>query len=943
MPIFSFASFSLDRERRVLLQAGRALRVGGRAFDVLAILVGHAGEVLTNADLSRAAWPAGDVGAANVRVHIAALRRLLGDGRQGARYIVNVSGRGYCFVADVSTAADEVLHEEPEAPPPTARDAHAAPVVIGRMDDVLATCAALLAQGQVSIVGAGGIGKTTLARLIVARLAQHFAERICWIDLSPVADPSLVPDLVAGAFGVPSTTLAPLPALVAQLKDNLHLIVLDNCEHVVAPVAALVEALRRGAPRVHILATSREALKTEGEHVYRLPPLAVPAAGAALSVRDALDYAAVELFVERATARVDGFSLSDTTTEDVGRICRRLDGLPLAIEMAAAASDVFGIPALATQLDQRFDVLTRGRRTAPARHRTLWATYEWSYELLSPEERALLRRLGMFAGPFTWEAAGALEPAGENDEDALLETLGNLIDKSLVVPDAQAYQVVFHLLNSTRVYAREKLSAEQEFDAVAQRHADHCLALLRGGVDPAGAAAILDEVRAALDWCHSRSGDAHLAVALTLAAVPLWAQLTLTTECMQQIERARALYQREGMADPAQEIELWLAAGLSLLYTRGPRAEAGAALQRAAELEGVRRAPADMDRTLRVYNAVHLYFNVRSEARAALAIAWRFQRRLRALENHPAQSIAQYMIGTSLHSLGEQRRALSHLERAITGYDRAARVRLTRQLFMDRLTSARVIKAYALWLTGFADQARRTADAAFDDASHALSRCHAVTDGTGTLALLCGDLDALERSAGKLVELADANRLPGWRIFGVVLEHVAAVRREASPAALADLRRSLAEWEDATGYRHRRSLLVTVLAEGYAAAGQLSEARKVLADTLQQGQRGEADWILAEVLRVDGELALLDGHIAGEAHAERRFEESLDWARRQSALGWALRSATSLARLWDARGQRARAHALLSPVLGRFSEGFSTLDVRVAAALLERLTTGRAG
>jgi predicted ATPase/DNA-binding winged helix-turn-helix (wHTH) protein len=947
MPILDFGPFQLFKEQHVLLEAGKPVRLGRRAFDVLALLVERAGEVVTKDEIARGVWLDADLAEANIRVHISALRRVLGDGRQGARYITSIANRGYCFVADVGESSGGRVQDGLPALGANREVPHSLSRVIGRSEAIEALSSLVSSRRLLSIVGPGGIGKTTVARGVLECLADNFEQRIVFVDLAPVSDPALVPNIVGTALGFATGGADPLRTILLHLAGKKSLIVLDNCEHLVAAAAQLAEGLLKGAPEVRILATSRESLKAEAEYVYRLPPLDTPPRDTAVSARDAMQFPAVELFVERAMAGADAFTLCDDNAGAVARICRRLDGIPLAIELAAATVNTFGVHALAAYLDENFSLLTRGRRTALPRQRTLQATLDWSYNILADREQALLRRLGIFAGAFTIDAAQSLLSESPADDSILLNDLGNLTDKSLVVLDAGEDLVSFRLLDSTRSYALEKLAVHGELGDVARRHASYYCALLQGmaernpdslDVRTFDQRPILDNVRSALDWSGGPKGDARIAVALTLAAVPLWAQLSLTSECVDHIQQARALYQRGQLDDVALEIELWLAEGLSLLYARGPGPEAGAALERAVMLERSRPSIDDVDRIMRTHNALSLYFNVRSEPRSSLVIAWRFYRRLRGFKNHPAQSIAEYSVGTALHSMGAQRAALGHLDKVISSYDLSSRARLTRQLFMDRLTSARVIRGWTLWLLGLPDQASRQATTAVDDTEHALSRCFALCDGVGTMALLCGDLEGLRNAMQALGEILETHRLPIWRLHRAIFENIFAVRRQPTADGLVELQRSIAEWANTTGYRHRLSMLIAVLAESLASAGQLDEAHRVLAPILSMGERGAVNWFMAELLRVEGELALKDGAARRTEFAERRFDESLDWARKQAALGWELRTAMSLARVWHDRGDTTRAYRLLAPVYESFTEGYATEDLRNARRLLGRMT-----
>jgi predicted ATPase/DNA-binding winged helix-turn-helix (wHTH) protein len=941
VPTLYFGPFRLHSDQRQLLEDGKVVRLGARAFDTLLLLVQRVGEVVTKEEIAKRVWPDSIVDETCIRVHISALRRVLGDGHRGTRYITNVTGRGYCFVATVGEAPetpgvpDLLLAPDRRAPIPSTRSR-----TIGREHVIAEITARLESERLVTVVGPGGIGKTTVALEVAERLSKQFDDGIYFADLAPISDSTLVESTLAIALGITSVPLNPIGNLIEYLRRKRILIVLDSCEHVVASTAALVEQILNTTSDVRFLATSREQLRANNECAYRLPQLEVPGKDVPFSVRDALGFSAIELFVERAQASTDGFVLSDKDVQGVAQICRRLDGIPLAIELAAANVGTLGVDALARFLDASFSLLNRGRRTALPRHRTLRATLDWSYSTLTSGEQALLRCLGIFAGSFTLAAVHALLQESEARGLTASRDLCNLIDKSLVVVDASADMMWYRLLDSTRAYAMEKLVASGELAVIARRHAEYFCRLLKSFDDEIStpnedwSPRHLDNIRAALDWSASPEGDPEIGLALTLAAVPLWTQLTLMSECEYRLKRAQLMRLPPATDRVSQETDLHLALGLAVIWTRGPRAEAGEALERAFELAlGIN----DVDRLPWIYSALHTYHTTRAETGAAVAIAHRFYSLAQSGLNPSVRPIAEYVLGNSLHFKGRQQRAHTHLERAIQGYDRRARTAYTRRLSMDRLTSARAIHSWTLWLLGFPDQARVEAARAVEDANHTLSRCHALCEGGAAIALLTCDLEQLEFWAGALITIAEKHVLPAWRVYGVILKSAGSVRRGMTLTQLEVLRAAMQESKAIAGFRIRWAWLLGILAEGLAAAGQVDDARDVLAEALAQEESGDTDWCLAELLRIAGELALLEESPRAADIAEHRFQQSLETARKQAALSWELRAAMSLGRLWLGRGKASEAKHLLASVYGRFSEGFETDDLRAARILLMRL------
>lgn len=380
-----FGPFRLFPRHRLLLEAGEPVRVGSRAFDLLIALLERPGELVSKDELISRAWPSTHVAEGNLKFQIAALRRALRDGQEGRRYLATSPGQGYRFVADVTVEGDAAPWLTPSSPPTNKHNlpARLTPL-IGRDDLVARLESRLPAKRLITIVGPGGIGKTSVAMATAERLIGAYPDGVWSVDLARLADPALVLGAVAAAVQVNLSPEDPLASLVAALSNSSMMLVLDNCEHVIDAVASLVVAIMNAARGVHILATSREPLRVEGEHVCRLEPLETPRASERLGAAEALRFLAVQLFVERMAASHEEFDLRDEDASLVADICRQLDGVPLAIELAAARVDLLGVRELAARLEEGLQVLKGGRRPVLPRHRTMRATLDWSYGLLSP-------------------------------------------------------------------------------------------------------------------------------------------------------------------------------------------------------------------------------------------------------------------------------------------------------------------------------------------------------------------------------------------------------------------------------------------------------------------------------------------------------------------------------------------------------------------------------
>src|SRR5271170_6289920 len=549
--VLSFGPFNLFAAERLLKKADEPIALGGRAIDILIALVEQAGEVVPQRELISRVWPLVTVEDANLRFQIAALRKALGDGRDGARYVSNVAGRGYCFVAPVtrSSARQPVpitgitpTERVQRLPPRLTR-------MVGRDDTVRSLAQQLQMWRFVSIVGPGGVGKTTVAISVAHTLVDGFHDAVFFIDLAALTEPQLVPTAVASALGLMVQTQDPLVGLLTFIGDRKILLVLDNCEHVIGVAAALAERVVSEAPQAHILATSREALRVEGEHVHLLYSLDCPPEDAGLTAVEALEYPAAQLFMERAAASGYGAALSDVDAPIVARSCRRLDGMALAIELVASRVGSLGIRGTAELLDNRFSLLWHGRRTALPRHETVNAMLDWSYNLLSEREKVVLCRLSVFIGDFTRQAADSVASEREADEADVTDAVASLVTKSLISTTVINESTYYRLLDTTRVYAAAKLAGRGEGDRIARRHAifytkllehDEIIQSLSNERDLSGYAPHIGNVRAALGWALSDRGDAAVGIELATWAAPLFIGLSLHRECKGWCKRALA-------------------------------------------------------------------------------------------------------------------------------------------------------------------------------------------------------------------------------------------------------------------------------------------------------------------------------------------------------------------------------------------------------------------
>jgi predicted ATPase/DNA-binding winged helix-turn-helix (wHTH) protein len=932
----SFGSFRLFPAQQLLLENGAPVRLGSRALEILAALIEQPGELISKAELMARVWPDTFVDENTLRVHVAALRRALGDGQPGRRYLTNVPGRGYCFVAPVDIS-------EPEQPPALPADmpmpAHNLPIsrsrIVGRAKAIDGLRDQLTKQRLVTIVGDGGIGKTTVALALAEALLPTYEHGVRFVDLAAIEDPQFVPGAVGTTLGLALHPEDAIPRLVDAIKDKQMLIVLDSCEHVIEAAASLSEQLLAQAPWVRILATSREALRAEGERVHRLQALDVPTNAPEATVADALTSPAVQLFVERAAAIVEGFELNDAEAPIISDICRKLGGNALAIELAAARVDAFGIQQLAVLLDDRFRILKQGKRTAQPRHRSLTAALDWSYEFLPDAEQTVLRRLSVFAGVFTLDSAIAVAEDGEID---IVETVANLVAKSLVSADVGGAVVLYRLLDTTRAYTIQKLIENREFEACARRHAQHQLDWFKGleaNWQTRTTAEWLveygrriDDLRAALNWAFSPDGDLSVAVSLTAASSALWPALAPIGESLEYIERAIAGRKGASTLTAREETRLLRVLAGALTLTRGPHPFIRKFLDDALEIAEKANDLNGRVQTLLSMSAHGLYAG---NYREAAQLAERCCDIGRESTDIGHRLMGGGVAAPAFFYLGEFIDAQRHID-AILNQNSASQ----QYWLLGFRLGAHATQSNLQWLRGFPDQAMRSVEGAItqgDANDSSVVRMDILGQAACPIALQVGDFTTAERWIAMLLELSARDALTVWNLRGRCLKGMLLLAR-GDMTGLAILDSALDLLREAN-FVYLRTMSIAALAQGLAAAGRAAEALAAIDEALELADRHEERWCMSELLRIKGEIVLSGGSGNANETAEDLFLRALEDARRQAALSWELRAAMSLARLWRQGDRAADAGDLLSGVYGRFTEGFGTADLTAARAMLD--------
>lgn len=937
-PIF-FGPFTLRVAQRLLERDGVPVDLGGRAMDVLLALIAKANVIVSKQELMAQAWPGMVVSDGSLRYQITMLRQALDDGRDGARYLSNVVGRGYCFVAPITKAvagpdAQPSAEENPLEPGLPAQPVE----LVGRAKDLAAISTQLLKGRFVTIVGSGGVGKTTVALRVGQDLLRDFGGAVVFVDLSMLMDPGLVPTAIASMLRLSVRSADPVPSLIAYLRERRMLLILDNCEHVIAAAASLAERIFQAAPHVHMLATSREALRVQGEHIHLLDPLANPPDQPGLVARDILMYPATRLFVERAGASGAMPDLNDADAPVIAKICRKLDGVALAIELAARRVAAYGLHQTATLLDERLALSWPGQRTAQPRHQTLQATLDWSYELLDMPERTVLCRLSVFVGHFSLEAAREVAGGQDLTQAQVVDAIASLAEKSLLSIRRSATSAQYRLLESTRAYAHSKAGTDLA-DAAARRHAIYFRQRLEQMAtkddafsrDTARASDLADlgNVRAALAWCFHRTDARELGVSLAVAAVPAFMAMSLLAECHDWSRRALGELTAATRGSPA-EMHLQAAVGLSQMFTRGHSDQVRHALERSLEVAeelGDARSQVELLGRLQIFHErIGDFVESLSHAKRCAAVA-------ASIDDETAQATANSLVGLCHHLVGDQPRARHFLEAAIAGAA-VSRQRSSIYSGFDFHNRACIALARTLWLQGHPSQAVAVAQRAVEEArhlNHPVTLCIALIWAVSVY-MWVGDLAQAEQDIDRFIAYAESHSLTPYLAVGRGVKGELAVKRGDAARGVQAIQGSLIELRES-----RYELLTTsfniTLAEGLNAVGKHDDALELMNDTLALVHAKGDLYNLPELLRLKA-LALSGAVPPRIAHAEESLLEALAISRQQGARSWELRVTTDLARLWEKGGRGQEGRDLLAGVLARYTEGFETADLQAAQRLL---------
>lgn len=937
--IFYFGPFRLSTATRLLFEGERIVRLGGKAIAILIALVERAGELVTKDELIAVAWPDTLVVEANLTVQVAALRRALGEDASANQYILNSPGRGYRFVAPIK-ASEEKHHFDDK---PIATEKHNLPAqltrLIGRDQTLLAMKRKLVDGRLLSIVGPPGVGKTAIALRFAEINLRQFRDGVWWIDLGSITDPSLIPSVLASALPGDVRASDALSGLATALRYKSLLLVFDNCEHLIDGAAAAINELLRAGPAIRIVTTSREPFRIEGEQVYRLPPLEVPPSSANPDPNDLMAYPAIQLFVERAAAIANGLELTDANAAYAAKICRELDGNPLAIEIAAARADAFGIKGLAARFENRTHLLSESHRGTLPRHRTLATALEWSYQLLSAREQYVLRCLGIFAGSFTLDAAVAVIPAENQDDTASI--LADLVCKSLLSVDVGQEDMRFRLLEITKAFALAKLVEEPERNLLAARLANHLVELLGVCADrprdthtQRAVLLELDNVRGILNWAFSPGGQKQCGIALTSAAMPVWLESSLLTECIGWTTKAIDALET-GAENKRDEMILKAAFGLATMYTEGMTSRSQQALTTAIELAERLK---DRQWELRARLGLTVFLHRRGNQRAALTGTERIEKLVADAGDPVALAMMKSVKSASLFFHADYPTALQLAReaheyfRTYSGASQVSRWGLNHSIY------AQCVIARVHWNQGRFDrtiQACLSTQAEAEESRNPTSICQSLSWCGCSLFLMLGELELATVAIERFKQVAEESNIQSYLSSAIGFEGRLLFLKGDLEAAERMLRVALAKLGDAQ-YDNLYIPFLSRLAELLVTDNRPEEALLASAESLDRTKVTDALWLLPDALRIHGDvLAALEG--SHSQSAETHLRQSIEASIQQGSLGWELRSAESLAALLALQERHDEAIFVLSGILGKFVEGFETASFQRATAQLRAL------
>jgi predicted ATPase/DNA-binding winged helix-turn-helix (wHTH) protein len=935
--VFSFGPFRLVPSRQSLLLENRPVKLGGRAFELLRLLVQRGGELVSKDELMAAAWPGIFVHESNLKVNMSNLRQLLGDTKLNPSYVATVVGRGYRFIAPVQTGIGAFEDGDTVAANPGSGALPQQGQIVGRDAELAEVLAALRRERHVTLVGAGGVGKTTVAIAAAHAYAEACADGLCLVDLSTIDDPTLVPVALVTALGIRGNPDDSFSAILGYLRARRMLIILDNCEHVLPAVTIFARSLAAESGPSKVLATSRAPFGFDREFLVRIGPLAVPGDESNLPLQRSLLFPTVELFVSRALEWA-GYQVTEADCHAVVAICRAVEGLPLAIELAAAQLEKHSPSELLAMLDRYASFANPRHNGVAPRHETLLATIDWSYRLLPQREATIFRAVSAFAESFELEDAVHVGSAAGLDTVDVVTGLGGLVAKSLLTAEVSGPGLRYRQLDSTRHFAADKRRAESTDALILKSHAQRVLDLFRRSEDEwhwletadwtKRYASRFADLRAALAWAFGADGNIMLGIKLTVAAIPLWSETSILSEAQERTGVALRLAESVP-CDDLTKAKLACARAWSLFYSKmrkeiedvwrdaiGFARSAGSLEYEQRGLEGLAyylMEVGKIDEAIRCLeeserlSARHRDWSAAPEGDRALA--WAKAHRGDFFES-----------GQVLDRLAGQHSS-SGKRAGMAGQD------------VVRFVSIRCYMTFIAWMTGRADYAGVVTRDAIEQAGragHWLSQSNALGLAGLPLGLETGNIALLEHYSALMRSNMEREYIPRWIPVHHYFEGVLSYLKGDGEAYRA-VREAIDHMIECR-YLLRIGMYIAGLARVLLHRGLLDEASDTLSLAFQFQERQGERWCRGELLRVGAAIQHSTGN---HATAERMWKDAVLESHTIGARSFELRAATDLAAHYVDTRRSSEAIALLEPIYRGFSEGFETQDLRNASQVLQ--------
>ncbi|MBH1449347.1 winged helix-turn-helix domain-containing protein [Stenotrophomonas maltophilia] len=879
----AFGRYQLFPRLRFLMRDGVRLELGDRALDVLVQLVSAAGQVVSKDALLSEIWSKEVVEENSLQAQISSLRKILGDDRD---LIATEFGRGYRFTGAVQshravTSSIEFRQVRSSLPRPRSP-------LIGRAEELFELNRLLTAQRLLTLAGPAGVGKTRLAIEVASESSPFFPDGIYFADLSQIGSAASVSPAISSA-------LAGLAGATTQLAlhPSRALLVVDNCEHVASACAGILAQLLESDPGLSVLLTSQTPLGLDGEQVYRIHPLAVPSHS--VNAEYARDYSAIEFFVRRVISADYHFQLTENNVEQITTLCRALDGVPLALEIAAARVPSLGLAAVTEDLALSAGLLAAQKHQTSGRHRTLGDAMRWSYQLLDSVEQHVFQELAIFPGDFTLTAAEQVISAELGESHRLVDVVYSLVEKSLVTLQAgtQPLRYRYRYLSMLRAYAMEQLGDRTPI--LAGKHAQFVDQLVSQAQRDWMSLPTtqwrrqyehhIDDIRSALAWAFRDNQHRTMGLRILANSAPFWIQLSLHDECRQRITDAL-----EGAELPSieehQEMLIQAALASSLTWSRGPIPANGHAWSRASNLAS---QLGDKEMQLQAEYGLWL-FDLRSgryvealghgKNMAALALKHRDQ---------AALLTARRLIGTSKHFLGNHAEALIEIESMLDSYARDERHGSNFRFGLDQRVAGWAFLSRILFLMGNESKARRAAQIAIDEAmalDHACTLCCALVEGSCTVAALAGDVKEVERVSQQLNQVAANHGLAFWGLYGSAFALWARALQKPDEISFLELRSALEKLQ-AHGFDPAYSVFLSDFSNAMIEQGHSQEAAKLINARLTGDSAEGQLWNAPELMRIKARALQ---HIAPQPEPTSDIlQKALTLARTQRAKAWEIR------------------------------------------------------